>query len=1332
MKTLTKHLAQSTLLLLIVFALTPLQAQVTATWLNTVSGDEWNTATEWDLGIVPGVATNVNVNSGAVANYNVPMAAPSIGILTLAGTLNVNTTGFNIDAGLSNTAPVSVAGGAILNIASGANMSIANVTNTSLSIAAGGALTNNGTLQFNNSSAITLVNGTPVNAITLNSGSTFTMANTLGAIGMNVGSASSSSQGEILLMNGGSMTMDKLLNVQGAGSAVIINGGTVNLNGGCRINEPNNDNNQRIQITGANNINLGNVSVYRSKTGTGGLLISNSVVNATGIQIGTGNSAAYGIAASGSILTNTGTFTISDNTNASPSGTRVAQFLIRGSSTVVCTGPNGIIIGNQSNQTNTVGITGSNIGGLLDISSGTLITPQLTLIKDSTISNAYARLNLSGGTIYLGSGGLVANTGVSRTAFNIVPSGGTFAATADWSSSAPMTITGTVTFKTADASGAPHNITLTGQISSTGILNKTGTGILTLNTNDTYTGATLVNAGTLAIGASGSIPNTPAIVVASGATVDPTALPNGLPITGAKTLQGLGTVLGTVNVASGGIINPGSNAVTGTLTLGTLVENGGAIYSYFTNSGPNPDFLSLTGDLDVTNVNSIQIIGDVAANTVYPLIQYSGNFNGGITNFSFSGATGSLSNNATTKTIYLVTAAALRAPTNVVWLGNATINVWDTTASTNWLNTGTGNLDFFVPEDNARFDSTGAVNPLVNIPGTVTPASIIVDTTSNYTFLGVGTIGGSSGLTKTNSGTLTLRTTNSYTGQTIVSGGVLEVTNLGISAAPSSIGAAGSDPTNLMLTDTTFRYIGANNNASSDRGATLGDLGVTFDMPNSGVTLTMSGVILGPAPLTKTGPGTLSLTGANVYTNTTVQNGTLAVGASGAGYGNLTNEDGTTLRINSAVTVSNVFNPIGTVIVDLNNTGGNSSMNGAWTGSGTVIISNQNTSPVRLLTIGGNGYGTNGTTGHGDMANFSGTLELGNSPGVLRFNDGGGTINTGSTNMILDMGTSSAWFVSRNGGTTMNFGALKGGPNTIMTGHTSGSGAVTYSIGALGLSTEFDGNIQDANTNAAANPASGPVALTLVGGSLRLTGLTNTYTGDTTINAGTLQVDGNIPYVNGTINLIGFGGGELTGNGVIGGSVAVGAGTTFAPGDGVGVLTISNILTMNPGSTNIFELNATLGSNSKVVGLNGVVYGGNLIITNVAGTLTAGQTFTFFTTLGFDGGSWDSITLPPLGPGLTWDTNQLSVNGSITVVGPPPVPKFTSVLLQAGNIIMSGTNGPTTGNYAILSSTNVATPLTNWTPLFTNAFNGDGTFNATNPIVPGVPREFYILQDVSP
>jgi hypothetical protein len=60
-------------------------------------------------------------------------------------------------------------------------------------------------------------------------------------------------------------------------------------------------------------------------------------------------------------------------------------------------------------------------------------------------------------------------------------------------------------------------------------------------------------------------------------------------------------------------------------------------------------------------------------------------------------------------------------------------------------------------------------------------------------------------------------------------------------------------------------------------------------------------------------------------------------------------------------------------------------------------------------------------------------------------------------------------------------------------------------------------------------------------------------------------------------------------------------------------------------------------------------------------------------------------------------------------------------------IVLRGTNAsPTNSTYYILSSTNVTTPLSNWTRLETNQFLNDGTFSFTNTGT--LPKRFYLLQ----
>lgn len=56
------------------------------------------------------------------------------------------------------------------------------------------------------------------------------------------------------------------------------------------------------------------------------------------------------------------------------------------------------------------------------------------------------------------------------------------------------------------------------------------------------------------------------------------------------------------------------------------------------------------------------------------------------------------------------------------------------------------------------------------------------------------------------------------------------------------------------------------------------------------------------------------------------------------------------------------------------------------------------------------------------------------------------------------------------------------------------------------------------------------------------------------------------------------------------------------------------------------------------------------------------------------------------------------------------------------------TNGIANGTNYVLTSTNVALPVAQWTPLATNQFEGNGNSSWTNTINPTIPRQFYLIQ----
>jgi autotransporter-associated beta strand protein len=142
---------------------------------------------------------------------------------------------------------------------------------------------------------------------------------------------------------------------------------------------------------------------------------------------------------------------------------------------------------------------------------------------------------------------------------------------------------------------------------------------------------------------------------------------------------------------------------------------------------------------------------------------------------------------------------------------------------------------------------------------------------------------------------------------------------------------------------------------------------------------------------------------------------------------------------------------------------------------------------------------------------------------------------------------------------------------------------------------------------------------------------TNTYTGATTIDGGTLTVVGRIGNSAVTVNT----GGTLAGNGSLGGAVTVAGGGKFSSGNAtIGQLTISNSLTLQAGSTTFMEVNKTSGTND-VVGVTGAAnYGGTLSVTNLSGTLAAGNRFKIFNAAS-SSGDFAAVTGSP-GASLGW------------------------------------------------------------------------------------------------
>ncbi len=228
----------------------------------------------------------------------------------------------------------------------------------------------------------------------------------------------------------------------------------------------------------------------------------------------------------------------------------------------------------------------------------------------------------------------------------------------------------------------------------------------------------------------------------------------------------------------------------------------------------------------------------------------------------------------------------------------------------------------------------------------------------------------------------------------------------------------------------------------------------------------------------------------------------------------------------------------------------------------------------------------------------------------------------------------------------------------------------------------------------------------------------------------TFILDGNgIHDFTGTLAFTVSSNATLTGNGTIGGPLVLATGGKLIPGtaqNAIGRIIVSNSPVLL--GTSILEIskNGAALTNDQIQVNASLSYGGSLVVSNLGPTaLASGDTFRLFVASSY-AGAFTNVSLPVLNSGWAW-TNRLLVDGSIAVVG-PPTPQIGSIVVSGTNVIISGTGGPSSSNYWVLASTNVALPLTNWTRILTNQFNGTGAFIFTNAIDAALPRRFYLLQ----
>ncbi len=628
-----------------------------------------------------------------------------------------------------------------------------------------------------------------------------------------------------------------------------------------------------------------------------------------------------------------------------------------------------------------------------------------------------------------------------------------------------------------------------------GGLTKLGSGTLTLDNSVSYTGPTIVSNGILALGASGSIASSTNITVHAGTTLNVSAISGGFTLNPAQALSGGGTVSGTVSDASTSIISPGPGTATLAIS-GDLNLNGGGALSFdlsdnTASGGGVNDLITVGGNLNLAGSTTLNItlVNGAPGLGTYTLFTYN-SFSGDLANIVAPPGF-LITNNTSAKTIGLLVA---HVPAALTWQGDGSGNLWDIGTTANWLQSGTNQV--FFTGDSVTFDNSGSANPPINISGMVSSASVTVNSSQDYAFY-TGNNGGiaTGRLTKSGTGMLTLETDNTYTGATLISGGILQV---GGPTTGGASGTLGSGPTtnNAVLmfnrsTDYTYTNV-------------IQGSGHITNVSGSGSVI-LSGNITG-GTVNNTGSGTLVLSASNTYTGQTiVSSGSLnprnpaALGTTGAGT---VIQDGGRMYLDANIDFTGEALSIAGAGPD---TAGALRKGGAGTTtwSGPVSLTADSTIAVdggatlNLTNTGGiAGTGFNLTlTGPGN-GNVNGPITLG--AGALTKNDSG-TWTLAATNnytgkTVINGGTVAVPAVTALGtaaGFTPDFVTLAGGSLGVTTNITFTDGLRGFTVS--GTAGGF--NVGSGFTLVVSNEITGSGTLTKIGpGTLVLSGA-NSFNG---------------------------------------------------------------------------------------------------------------------------------------------------------------------------------------------------------------------------------------------
>jgi outer membrane autotransporter protein len=246
---------------------------------------------------------------------------------------------------------------------------------------------------------------------------------------------------------------------------------------------------------------------------------------------------------------------------------------------------------------------------------------------------------------------------------------------------------------------------------------------------------------------------------------------------------------------------------------------------------------------------------------------------------------------------------------------------------------------------------------------------------------------------------------------------------------------------------------------------------------------------------------------------------------------------------------------------------------------------------------------------------FGGTSTAGNAT-IVTNNSGITTFNSNSTGGLARLITNAGGTVEISGltSTGMTAGSIEGAGNYRL-------GSKSLTVGGNNLSTEVSGAIQD-------DGATGGSLVKVGTGTLTLSGI-NTYTGATTVNAGTLIVNGSIASSAVTVNA----GATLAGIGTVGATTIM-SGGTFAPGNSPGTMTVQGNLAFQSGAIYLVQVNPATASSANLVAGGTAALAGTVNASFAPGSYVT-RDYTILTAAGGLNGTFNTLTTTNLPAGFT-------------------------------------------------------------------------------------------------